>query len=409
MKRDILKFTPLLILYIFLVILFSSTSFEGDEGGYVGLANSLLQGYASLKEATLWWGLGYPLVLTPFILLKLTWFWAKIFNGFFLFGSIIYFYNTVNIYIDKKYATIISFCLGLYPHFLIDIYKLYTESLVYFLISGFLFHFCKLYRKHENARFHLLIASFYLGYLALTKIFFGYVILAGLILFLIFLIWQNNENTRKTVFVYLFALILCIPYLLHTYSRTGKIFYWGTSGGMSLYWMSTSYNKDELGSWFSFKDVRERPELSSHRDFFNKLIGLSDIELDESFKKQAIENIIQDPVTYFINWIANLERMVFSQPYSYRSQKIYILMLPNMFIFVPFIVSIYPAILKRKDIPFEINALMIFFLIAFSGTSLVSAYDRQIRPLVPIVFLWLSFIYLRVLRIEIRSEIETQV
>jgi hypothetical protein len=74
-----------------------------------------------------------------------------------------------------------------------------------------------------------------------------------------------------------------------------------------------------------------------------------------------------------------------------------------MFIVVFLIFSIYPAILKRRTIPHEIGALLLFALIAFGSTSLLSAYDRQFRPLVPILLLWLSFIYIRVLRIEVRD------
>ncbi len=64
------------------------------------------------------------------------------------------------------------------------------------------------------------------------------------------------------------ALIWCVPYLLMTYSLTGKPFYWGSSGGLSLYWMSTPYDT-EMGDWFSKIDVKERPELFHHRDFLS--------------------------------------------------------------------------------------------------------------------------------------------
>ena len=46
---------------------------------------------------------------------------------------------------------------------------------------------------------------------------------------------------RTIALVYALALVWCLPYLAHTYSLTGRWFYWGSSGGMSLYWMSTPY------------------------------------------------------------------------------------------------------------------------------------------------------------------------
>lgn len=259
-----------------------------------------------------------------------------------------------------------------------------------------------------NSWFHLLAASVYLGYLALTKVFFGYVILAGLLSFLVFFIWRRTAREKKTIYVYLMALILCIPYLFYTYSLTGKVFYWGTSGGLSLYWMSTSYNTNEYGSWFPPKKVKEIPELTPHRDFYDKISNFSEVARDDAFKKQAIENITRYPLKYLVNWVANIGRLLFSYPFSFTSQKLstYFYIVPNMFIVVLFILSVYPAILRRRFIPYEIYALLLFNFIAFGGTSLLSAYDRQFRPLVPVLFLWLSFVYVRILKIEVRSEAE---
>ena len=79
-----------------------------------------------------------------------------------------------------------------------------------------------------------------------------------------------------------------------------------------------------------------------------------------------------------------------------------------MFIIVLLVLSIYPAILRYKFIPYEIYTLVVFALIAFGGTSLLSAYNRQFHPLIPIILLWLSFIYFRVLKIEVRPDTQIQ-
>jgi hypothetical protein len=91
-------------------------------------------------------------------------------------------------------------------------------------------------------------------------------------------------------------------------------------------------------------------------------------------------------------------RLLFSYPFSYTPQKIstYFYLLPNMFLVVFLVGSVYPAVLKRTTIPYEIYALLFFALIVMGGTSLLSAYDRQFRPLVPIFLLWLSFVYVRI-------------
>lgn len=408
MKSGIMKFLPLLLLYIFIVVIYSSNTLWGDESEYVKAAQRLSQGYYSPHDdIKLWWGPGYPIVLLPIVFLKLPLLTAKLLNAFFFFGAVLYFYNTLRLYIQKTHATIFAFLMGLYPPMMRLIHSLYSETLASFLICGFMFHFCKRQKESKSSWFHLLTASIYLGYLALTKIIFGYVILIGLLSFFLLYVWQRKDKFKKTAGVYFLALMLCLPWLLYTYSLTGKVFYWGTSGGMSLYWMS-SPNENEWGSWFSEDDVQERPELAQHREFFNKISGLSQVEVDNAFKKQAIYNITHHPGKYFINWIANIGRLLFSYPFSYTQHSLttYFYLIPNMFIFVTFILSIYPVIVRWKSIPFEIYALLYISLIAFGGLSLVSGFDRYFRPLVPILLLWLAFVYVRVFKIEVRQESE---
>jgi len=412
MKQSILKFSPLLLIYIILILMYSSNILEGDEGGYVSYATWMAnlispQSNIHINTPTLWWGPGYPLILSFFALLKLPWLWAKLLNAFFLFGALIYFYKTLRFYIKDKYATFFSLVLGFYPPLFREINLLMTENLVFLLICGYLYHTSRLHKLSEKAWGDLLIASFYLGYLALTKIFFGYVILTGLLTFLILFLWRRTDNFKKTMAIYLIALIFCVPYLVFTYSQTGKIFYWGTSGGLSLYWMSSPYDH-ELGSWFSSDDVREMPELSPHRDFFEQVIRLSLVEQDEVLKKRAIENIINHPDRYLMNWLANVGRLFFSYPFSVTSQKMstYFYIIPNMFLMVLWALSLFPSLLRWRSIPYEIYSWLFFLLISLGGTSLLSAFERQFRPFAPIILLWIAFVYLQILKIELRSDSE---
>jgi len=266
-----------------------------------------------------------------------------------------------------------------------------------------MFHFSALYNNSLRHRLHLLTASLYLTYLALTKVFFGYVIVTVFAFFLLALIWRRTPKIRTAAAVFAIALICSVPYLVYTYHLTGRIFYWGTSGGMSLYWMSTPY-PNESGSWFSYKAVNELPELAYHRPFFTTLKRLSDVERDDAFKKQAVFNISHHPFKFMLNWLANIGRLLFSYPYSFTSQKVSTyFFFPNMFIAVLFVLSITPALLRRAAVPFELWTLLFFALTSIGGCSLLSAYERQFRPTVPVLCTWLAFVYGRVLRIELRS------
>ncbi len=377
----------------------SSSAFKGDEGRYVMFATNLSNGYYSPQnEIYLWNGPGYPIVLMPFVMLKLPWMAAKLMNPLFLFAAILYFYYMLRFYMKDRAALFFSYLLGMYYPFCRYIYMLLTEQLSLFLICGFMFHFCKLHREKGNSWIQLLVASFYLGFLALTKIFFGYVILSGLLLFLMLYIQQRKNAFKKTFLVYLFSLLLCVPYLSYTYSLTDKILYWGNSGGLALYLMSTPY-EEEFGDWF------ER-DSAYHQKDYKEFEGLSNIEMDDAFKKRAIENITNYPMKYIKNWMANIGRLWFNYPLSYEPQSLknYFYILPNMFILVLWVVCIYPTIRGHELIPFEIYVLMLFTLISFGGLSPFNGENRYLWPIIPIFILWISFVFTRILTIEIRKQ-----
>jgi hypothetical protein len=396
--QDKLKLLPLLFLYVFIVLIAYGIDFQGDERRYIWFATNLSHGfYSPQDEINLWNGPGYPILLLPFVLLNVPWLTAKLFNALFLFLAILYFYGTLRLYMQKNSALIFSYILGIYPLFLRYMHKLLTEQFAIFLICGFIYHFCKVHKDIRNYKINLLLASIYLGYLALVKVFFGYVILTGLLFFLSSYIFKQKEIFKKTLLVYLLSLVLCIPYLFYTYSLTGKIFYWGNSGGISLYLMSTPY-EDEYGDW----NIRDSQK---HRAYYieNAKKNLSAIELDDEYKRKAMENIINYPKKYFLNWLANIGRLLFNYPYSYDKQKLntYFYLIPNMFIVVFIILMIYPTYLSRKSIPFEMFGLIHFGLVAFMGSTFLDAENRYFWPLVPVFFLWISFMLSNVVKIKI--------
>lgn len=398
--RDSLRFLPLLILYICIVLLASEDKFWGDEERYLWFAKNLTKGYYSPSEPhsiNLWNGPGYPLVLFPIVLLKLPLLTAKLLNPLFLFLAIVYFNNTLRLYMKERKAVFFSYLLGGYWPFLRYIHRILTEQLAIFLACGFMFHLCKAFNVERHNKAHLLFASFYLGFLALTKIIFGYVILTGLFLFLIIYIWKRSVKFKRTSLIYLFALTLCVPYLLYTYNLTGKIFYWGNSGGLALYLMSTPY-ENEWGDWLQRKSVY-------HQEVFRSYAHLSPIQLDDELKKQAIKNIMNYPYKFLKNWLANVGRLLFHYPYSYTPQKLstYYYFIPNIFLVVFYVLSIYPSYKGHKLIPPEIWSLILFALIAFGGSTFGNAENRYFWPLIPVFTLWISFVFTNIVKINIKS------
>lgn len=318
---------------------------------------------------------------------------AKLVNACFLFTAVVYFFKTLRLYLSETQALQGALVFGVYPPFLREVHLILTESLVLLLVCGFLFHWCKVHGRPPTSRRHALAASAYLGYLALTKVFFGYVITLGVLVGMGVCAWSHAVRHRVTLCIYGIALMLCLPYLCWTYRVTGKPFYWATSGGMSLYWMSTPY-RDEYGDWFSAADVMNRSELSPHRAFFEEVARYSEVQQDSAFRSAALRNLMGNPTKVVVNWLANVGRLLFSYPFSYSSQRLstYFYMLPNMFLVVATVLSVWIAIKRRIRPPYEIAMLILFALVSVGGTSLLSGYERQFRPLVPILLLWLMWL-----------------
>ena len=402
------KFLPLLFLYAFFIFLRSPAILEGDESRYVTHAQNLSRGYFSPPDASeLKSGPGYPVALLPVVLLRLPWLMGRMLNALFLFLAVLYFFSTLRLYIQERLAFSLSYLFGLYPFFLKYIHLMYSETFTLFLICGFLFHFCKTYADGARSWLQGLAAALYLGCSALTKVFFGYVILVGLLFYSMLTLWRKTQALRKVSLIYLGALLFCVPYLLYTYSLTGKVFYWAIYGGSNLYWMTTPY-EEELGDWrgggVGHLQQSGTPQLMAHHGrFFEELTPLSPVEWDARLKAQALENIYHHPGKFIKNWVCNVGRMLFNYPYSYTPQRMGTLfnIWINMFIVVFSILCVYPSYAVREKMPFEIFALLFFGIISFFGSSLLAAYERHFRVLVPIFALWIAVTFTRLMKIRV--------
>ena len=388
--KPYLLFILLLVFYISIVVFFSKEKFMGDEGRYIEQAINLNNGFYSSKDnISLWNGPGYPFILLFFILFKVNLIYAKILNAFFLLAAVIYFLKTLKFYVNEKVALISSISLGLYYPFYQFIPLLVTEIFAVFLVSAFSYHLLKGYITKKKTQ--SLYASIFLALLALTKIIYGYVIIL-FICFLLLLIVLKKNNFKHILYIILLSIIWCLPYLIYTYNLTGKIFYWGNSGGSSLYWMSTPF-QNEYGDWRPYTDLEKIPQLKiNHEKFFESINKLDNIRRDDAFEEKAIKNIINYPHKYLMNWLANLGRMFFSYPYSYTNQKLSTYFyLPNIFLIFVLLLCIYPLIVVRNKIPVELISLLVFTFFYLFLSSLGSAYARQSFLVLPFFILIITY------------------
>jgi hypothetical protein len=66
--------------------------------------------------------------------------------------------------------------------------------------------------------------------------------------------------------------------------------------------------------------------------------------------------------------------------------------------------SLIPTVLRRRSIPQEIFGLLFLACVALGGSSLLSAYVRQFIIVTPLFFLWIIFVWMKIVKIELIKE-----
>ncbi len=401
-RKVFLQLLPLFILYLAVFFALAKGPLDyGDEPRYATYAENLTKGfYAPSDTRALPNGPGYPLLLTPFAFLGIPWYWAKMLNPVFMFLAVCFIYSAVRNYMPGKTALFFSYLFGLYPPFFAELRYLLTEPFVLMLVSLFALLTIKWFGGGKYR--HMLFAAVTFALIALTKVFFGYVASAVLLLSLVLSKW--SPTSRKTVPIYSIALLLCLPYLIYTYSITGKFFCWANWGGYTLYWNYT-LGPDEVGGWNTYKDVSTRPELAHHRPFFDKLQGLDCVKRDELMKKKAIENILNNPRKALLNYICNWGRLFLNFPFSYKYQhpRTLLYMVPNTLVVGAILLSLYPLLKLRRFLPAAIIHACCVSVVYVAGHSLLLAGARYLCAIMPFIFIVLTYTSTNLIRIQART------
>lgn len=380
---------PLLVLYVAVTLGRWPSRWEADEGRYLLFAQNLSHGgYALANDDFLVNGPGYPLVLAAWNATGLPTAWARFGNVGFLFLATVFFAHFMALYVPRRWALGLAWMLGLYVPLWNSLGMLMTESLAVCLVCGVFWTAARALRT--GSLMAMLLSGLLFAWLALTKVFFGYVLIGGLVVYILAsFIWRGQDAFRRMATIYLIGLLAASPYLVYTYHVTGKIFYWSSCGGRQLYLISTPY-EEEWGDWFNPADVHQRPELARHRPFFDSIAKLHQLEKDDAMRRQAIENIKTHPAKFLKNVAANITRMCFSFPYSYTPQKLTTLfyMLPNAFLLSMLVVGAVALWARRPPGVGDCHLVAVFMALTFGGSALLCADPRMLYPIVPgILFL----------------------
>lgn len=400
-RSPFLSFLPFAVMYVVIVYFRGSEVVYGDEERYLKLAENLCHGFYSPPppNINLWSGPGYPLVVAPFVYFGLPQLWITLLNALFQYLSVVFLFKSLKLLSETRIAAILSISWGLmYNAWFWEMPLVATEPLTVFLCSLFAFVLIKSQRHSDKkmAARYTVFAGVVLGYLVLTKIVLGYVLLIAFVICLMALIARRTAIRFQLFAICLVALNVNLPYVFYTYHLTDKWFYWGNSGGLSLYWMSTPY-ENETGDWHGLELYQPSQAGSEvavhHQDDFKYLSQFTGVQLDDELKRMAFENIQNHPFKYLRNCAANASRLLFDAPYYFASPtKMYVIRIFPMLLFLPVLIFSLRIVWKRfRQIPGTIRFLLLLMFFYFSITVLLSAYHRQFYVMIPWMMLLIGW------------------
>lgn len=390
-----------------------------DEGRYVECAlNHLGTPVSSFDPNDFVNGPGYPLLLAPFVAavpdLERTpgikerpnygpLFLARLLNAAFMAGAAAFVFLTLRHYTNPLWATLTALWTGLHPSLLWISFALMTEPLSLFCLTGFVWSFCHALRCPSRAWRWLLAASAFLGWLTLTRVFFGHVIvatgIASIIAWPFFKCWR--PALQRTLLILTGALLICAPYLHHTWKVTGTFPCWSTNSGELLYWM-TSHHPGENGHWFSYEDAQNHPNLApNHRAFFQLALKKPVSDREALFKAEAKSQFA--PAAFAYNWLCNLSRLTFGFPRSFQTEELR----PNILLFLHFpliLLTLFTAVIALRfwrSLPPELWILAAFVTFYLGGTSLAPSLPRYFAVITPILLLTTAVVLNRHVRLRL--------
>jgi 4-amino-4-deoxy-L-arabinose transferase-like glycosyltransferase len=366
-----------------------------DEGTYVAYARNLTHGFYAQTHslnpsAYLWHGPGLPGLLAPLVALHVPLGLMRILVGpVLLFAAFVVFNRLARLYVSAPTALIATYGLALYLPFFTVVGNIFVEPLATLCFTLAVFF---MVRSFRGGRRDHLWAGVALAVLALSRVEYGYVLLAALLLSGVWLlVSRRSPMARRGTLATAVALLLCTPWLAYTYSLTSKPFYWGNSGGLSLYWMSAPGN---LGDWHSGKEVFALPQLAADRPLFTALERLKPLDQDQRLQHVAFQNIRNDPAHYLANVVNNVDRLVFNSPYSFTNKNSplsftrekassVIYAVPNALLFGLLAVALVVAVRMRRQLRAEVVPIAVLVALGFAVHVPLAGYARFVTPLVP--------------------------
>jgi hypothetical protein len=372
-----------------------------DEAGYWTLAGNLVHGdYTGLgwrpanpvpspdpHRPDLWFGPGFPLVLTPFSALGIGLGAARLVDPLVLFAAVLAFYALLRRRLAPLPASAGSIAFGLYFPFYSLLPNLHSEPLA-ILLSVIVLYAVTAYLETGATRYAAL-GGLAVAWLAVTRVEYGWVATLALVGCVVWWLLWRSTRARRAATTFAVGLVLCVPWLVFTYTVTHRPFLWGNSGPLSLYWMSSPYPQD-LGDWRggAHEIVVSDPRLAPHRPLFIRLAKLDPDEQNRQLERTAWRNIRDHPRKYLENVAANLSRLSFDTPFSDKPEGLNTLfyLVPNAILLGLLAVVVAFVAVGRRGWPIEAPVVAIFGASSLLTHAVVAGYPRMLMPAIPLAF-----------------------
>ena len=402
MRRPWLLLIPLVGIFVAAMLsLPAREGWSGDEPEYLNLADNIAHGF--YREGTtdgplnmcfpgwttpdLWYGPGFPAFLSPLVAAGLSVSVIRFVGPLLLLASVLLFYRLLLFTVRPRVALAGAFALGLFVPLYRYLPFLHSEFLALALVTGSMLAIAAMLRG--GGRLTLALAVACLAGLALTRVAFGWVLTILFVIWLVRWAFTRSATARRLALAYGLALALCAPWLAYTWHVTERPLLWGTSGSLSLYWMSSPYPEDR-GDWHCASDVFTEDWLAPHRTFFSAHASESPTEQNRALERRAREQIVDHPGKYAENLAANGSRMLFNTPYGRRGldARTLVFLVPGVLLVGSLAAAIALLVRRRRTLPPEGAAFALFAAVAFAVHLPISAYTRMFIPILPPV-LWL--------------------
>jgi hypothetical protein len=392
------------IFYIALVLHTHDYMLEGDEIRYVEDAVHLREGSFIQDNQRVINGPGYPIMLMPFVGHHESWIWARFVNVACVTGAVWILFGFICRRTNPYWALASASAVGFNPSILKWVPTLMCEPVSLFCVTAVMASFERVIDAPRLRWAWIFLCSLSFAWLVMNKVIFGYVAMVGLALSCV--AWLLHKPWRdawlRTAIICAGTLVLCLPYLMHTSAKTGKLMCWSTTGGEMLYWM-TSTRPGEDGHWHDWVEVQDRPELLPQREFYLNTFKENGPERDRLLSARAKEQLAANPTGVLYNWVCNQCRIWFAFPRSFEVEKLnriaYIIWNSPLLLGLILCISLgWRRWISIGPIPSILMGLAVVYL---GGQSLAPAQPRYLVVVLPLIWTWVSVLFHRWVRLSV--------